>query len=372
MQPLPGRRCGGAFNFGVLAEASPHMSPAPPPVIGPQSPKMGFAMPPTLHESHGHHASVVRGVCSSHIASSHPPTFERVRTLSGQLPSRRASEDLEGSESTTSGLVRQVSPYVLDHAPHATHYAGTAPHHEAHHVVASPQGATKYVVLQGQHVVPSPHHGGTAPRVRALSGQLVDLEGPGAHHERPIVVAPSVYVLASPTSAGQHPHPAAAYVAMPSPSGARPVPAPPLPADELSAGQPQLFHHQMSGGMGSPLACPQSPAWAVVTKPQKRRSGAAEAPPLPEFELPDSQVPAAAAPSQAPDLNRLRSTGDAVDLYHDQKELFGRAWQRGDKQSFSTKAKKKTDYQVEKRRQQSSKDKERMLGGGGDDLGGDI
>jgi len=68
-------------------------------------------------------------------------------------------------------------------------------------------------------------------------------------------------------------------------------------------------------------------------------------------------------PPQVP-LNRLRTPeGETVDLYYQQKELFVRSYTRAMKQSRSVKAKKQTDYQVEKRKQQSSRDKAAMAAG---------
>mmetsp|Transcript_15392 Transcript_15392/g.46161 ORF Transcript_15392/g.46161 Transcript_15392/m.46161 type:complete len:359 (-) Transcript_15392:43-1119(-) len=355
MQPLPGRRYGGAFS--VLAEASPMMSPAPPPMLSPHSPKVGYTLPPSLH--------------GSPAANMH--------SLPGRKLSDCFAESLEGTESTTSGLgmVRQVSsesaygglgmvrqassemahPTVMVRQVQASSPYATYTVPQAKTVVASPQGAKKYVVVQGHHSGAAPHvetanvaatHVTAAPHYVRAAGQ--------ANHE-----GRTVYVLASPSSAGQHPHPMT-YAAMPSPSGARPAPAPMILSDELPAGH--LFTRTISGGMGSPMTVPQSPAWTAVTKPpkQRRSAGSAAAPPLPDFALPDAEAPD--APQQAP---VLRSAGEAHDLYYDQKELFQKGFQRSDKQSWSVKAKKKTDYQVDKRRNQSTRDKAAMLGMGADD-----
>lgn len=63
------------------------------------------------------------------------------------------------------------------------------------------------------------------------------------------------------------------------------------------------------------------------------------------------------APPPANALTRLRTEGEAVDLYYSQKEEFVRGWTRDHKQSRSFKSKKQTDFQIDKRRQQSMRDR---------------
>jgi len=63
------------------------------------------------------------------------------------------------------------------------------------------------------------------------------------------------------------------------------------------------------------------------------------------------------APPPAEELTRLRTEGEAVDLYYSQKEEFVRGWTRDHKQSRSFKSKKQTDFQIDKRRQQSMRDR---------------
>jgi len=69
-----------------------------------------------------------------------------------------------------------------------------------------------------------------------------------------------------------------------------------------------------------------------------------------------------APPPQQQELSRLRTEGDSVDLYYNQKEEFVRGWTRDHKQSRSFKSKKQTDFNVEKRRQQSMRDRCSNLG----------
>jgi len=96
----------------------------------------------------------------------------------------------------------------------------------------------------------------------------------------------------------------------------------------------------------APLGSPQ--AWTTVTT--RRRTSRAS-------------VPGPAASGLPPDpaaLTRLTTAGDCIDLYYTQKEEFFRGWTREAKQSRSFKAKKQTDYQVEKRKNQSMRDKASM------------
>ena len=72
-------------------------------------------------------------------------------------------------------------------------------------------------------------------------------------------------------------------------------------------------------------------------------------------------------PVEPPVLQRLPTTGDSVDLYYDQKEVFVRGWTKEAKATRSVKQKKRVDYQVEKRRQQSERDRAAMMGDGDDD-----
>jgi len=53
----------------------------------------------------------------------------------------------------------------------------------------------------------------------------------------------------------------------------------------------------------------------------------------------------------------LKTEGDSVDLYYEQKEVFVRGWRREHKQSRSVKNKRQVDYQIEKKKQQSTRDK---------------
>lgn len=43
------------------------------------------------------------------------------------------------------------------------------------------------------------------------------------------------------------------------------------------------------------------------------------------------------------------------ELYYDRKELFGRSWRRGNKQSWSVKDKKRVQYQIGKRVEQRAR-----------------
>jgi len=90
------------------------------------------------------------------------------------------------------------------------------------------------------------------------------------------------------------------------------------------------------------LVAPNSPSWTTVSTKVKKGGGVAA--PRPEVK----------------ESNAVKTTGEAVDLYYDQKELFVKGWTRDAKQSRNTKMKRKVDYQVDKRRQQSERDKAAM------------
>jgi len=87
-------------------------------------------------------------------------------------------------------------------------------------------------------------------------------------------------------------------------------------------------------------------AWTTVAKPKR---------------VPKDKSEAALAPSDVP-----KNDGEAVDIYYDSKELFVRGFTRDMKQSRNFKAKKKTDYQVNKRKEQSNRDRGGMDVGDGD------
>lgn len=91
---------------------------------------------------------------------------------------------------------------------------------------------------------------------------------------------------------------------------------------------------------------PGSPAWTTVSN-QKRKPGPGGAP----------VVRTGPAVPQEPVLQRLHTTGDSVDMYYDQKEMFTKGWTKEAKGTRSVKQKKRVDYQVEKRRQQSARDR---------------
>lgn len=91
---------------------------------------------------------------------------------------------------------------------------------------------------------------------------------------------------------------------------------------------------------------PGSPAWTTVSNPRRKPAdggGAVRQPTL--------------GPTQEPVLRRLPTTGDSVDMYYDQKEMFVKGWTKEAKSTRSVKQKKRVDYQVEKRRQQSARDR---------------
>lgn len=109
---------------------------------------------------------------------------------------------------------------------------------------------------------------------------------------------------------------------------------------------PSPFARQVSPP-GSPVftrqfSPPGSPAWTTVAAPKRKPAGPKAGP---------------AGPAQEPVLQRLPTTGDSVDLYYDQKELFTKGWTKEAKSARSVKQKKRVDYQVEKRRQQSARDR---------------
>lgn len=120
-----------------------------------------------------------------------------------------------------------------------------------------------------------------------------------------------------------------------------------------------------------------SPVWRVVQQP--RRGFRLSAPGSPTVVVAQAKVAAtvvaatnpavrvavvAAHSAATPPLKQqgeaagpLRASGDIVDAAYEQKEFFERSGRREAKQSWSVKARKKTDYQVEKRKQQSQKQK---------------
>ena len=145
----------------------------------------------------------------------------------------------------------------------------------------------------------------------------------------------------------------------------RPValgPAIAIPAQVPTPSSP-VFARQMSPMSPAKSPCfsrqfspPSSPAWTTV--PARRK--------VPN--LPGGLLPAAEEkPVEPPVLQRLPTTGDSVDLYYDQKEVFVRGWTKEAKATRSVKQKKRVDYQVEKRRQQSERDRAAMMGDGDDD-----
>mmetsp|Transcript_33923 Transcript_33923/g.77130 ORF Transcript_33923/g.77130 Transcript_33923/m.77130 type:complete len:124 (-) Transcript_33923:57-428(-) len=110
----------------------------------------------------------------------------------------------------------------------------------------------------------------------------------------------------------------------------------------------------ISGGSShgaAPLGSPQS--WTTVTT--RRRTARAS--------VTTPADPVTAGPPEMTTLSRLKTEGDAIDLYYTQTEGFNRGWTREAKQSRSVKAKKQTDYQIEKRKQQSMRTKAAMAMG---------
>lgn len=109
---------------------------------------------------------------------------------------------------------------------------------------------------------------------------------------------------------------------------------------------------------GSPKLVPSSPLWTTVEA--KRKGGFPkpldDVPPLPASALGEGVIMAEAA--VGPGIS-----GEAVDLYYDKKELFIKGWSHDDKAPRSIKAKKRIDYQVEKRKQQSARDRGLLDGG---------
>ena len=93
---------------------------------------------------------------------------------------------------------------------------------------------------------------------------------------------------------------------------------------------------------------PGSPAWTTVSNPRRKPAdaGGAVRPVVQTTQEPVQPV-----------LRRLPTTGDSVDMYYDQKEMFVKGWTKEAKSTRSVKQKKRVDYQVEKRRQQSARDR---------------
>ncbi len=91
---------------------------------------------------------------------------------------------------------------------------------------------------------------------------------------------------------------------------------------------------------------PGSPAWTTVSNPRRKPADGA-----------GGAVRQGPTPTQEPVLRRLPTTGDSVDMYYDQKEMFVKGWTKEAKSTRSVKQKKRVDYQVEKRRQQSARDR---------------
>lgn len=126
----------------------------------------------------------------------------------------------------------------------------------------------------------------------------------------------------------------------------------------VASSSPVHFARQTSPP-GSPaftrqFSPPGSPAWTTVSN-QRRKPG------VPGMGVPNVSVKTAAPlQAQEPTLQRLPTTGDSVDLYYDQKEMFVKGWTRDAKSTRSVKQKKRVDYQVEKRRQQSERDRAAM------------
>eukprot|EP00933_Yihiella_yeosuensis_P054702 TRINITY_DN53218_c0_g1_i1.p1 TRINITY_DN53218_c0_g1~~TRINITY_DN53218_c0_g1_i1.p1 ORF type:complete len:357 (-),score=61.01 TRINITY_DN53218_c0_g1_i1:97-1167(-) len=130
-----------------------------------------------------------------------------------------------------------------------------------------------------------------------------------------------------------------------------------ISASPVTSMTSSMFTRQISGDSCVAPSSPSAGAWTVVQAPQRRKAAGVG--------TGVAVVKTAAAPSSPKDQ------GDAVDLYYDQKELFMRGHTRDLKQSRSFKAKKKTDYQVDKRRQQSERDKAANLAAMGGDMDDD-
>jgi len=187
-------------------------------------------------------------------------------------------------------------------------------------------------------------HGGPHPEAHVVARDTL-------HHASPVIQAGSPRLsrawsppppLGVGASAATAPL-AVASAVLGSPTAA----APPMPAAVL--GSPTagpVMCRTISGGSAHSAAL-GSPSWTTVTTRRKSARGGGGA---------------AAEPGPPPpaELTRLRTEGDTVDLYYSQKDVFHRGWSRDAKQSWSVKAKRKTDYQVDKRRQQSMRDRAAM------------
>ena len=140
----------------------------------------------------------------------------------------------------------------------------------------------------------------------------------------------------------------------------RPRPAPLQGTPGMNAVLGQVAHPQVVPQVQSPFARqsppgspvfarqfspPGSPAWTTVSNPRRKPADAGGA------------VRPAVQTTQEPVLRRLPTTGDSVDMYYDQKEMFVKGWTKEAKSTRSVKQKKRVDYQVEKRRQQSARDR---------------
>jgi len=93
---------------------------------------------------------------------------------------------------------------------------------------------------------------------------------------------------------------------------------------------------------GTVPGSPRSPAWTTVQQPKRRGPR----------EPKQSVAAAATAQTEVGQAPPARTAGDCVDLAYDQKDFFMRSGRRDAKQSWSVKAKKRTEYQVDKRKQQ--------------------
>lgn len=133
----------------------------------------------------------------------------------------------------------------------------------------------------------------------------------------------------------------------------RPAPNPTVTRPGEVTGEPYVsplampelpFSRTTSGGLSA--LTPGSPAWTTVC--QRRTGSKQNSQAIPPMDLP---------PAEPAQLGRNRTAGNADDLYYNQKEGNTKARDRNERQSWNTKSKRKTEYQVEKRREQSSRDK---------------
>lgn len=334
-------------SFSILADSSPQASPVfaaasprhaamgPPP-----SPSRGFALPPSLPVCFTMAADVppfpvtsrVAGLCDAQGQG----VFDLIRSP-GSSPSSRASTDLHGHAALQRG------PFCVSLSRQST--TDGEDQHRSRGSSFSQATVQGYMVESFSTYRQRTSSGDVSAYGRGTPGVTQTMQTmcwslPVA----PANAQPWLPVTSSSPSLIRMPpsHLNVAYMAMPACTAENGLPA------QVTTLRPT-----------SPVMPPSSPAWTTVDKQPKRRGMKLpdDVPPLP----PDA-LGSAAAPTEVV-INRTRPTGDLVDLYYDQKELFVKGWSREDKGTRSVKGKKRLDYQVDKRKQQSSRDK----GGGAQD-----